>query len=179
MTRPDRWARMLAPLVICAPMAAAAADLDHDAPPYDPYASRYSSPYDDPRYRDVYQHPAPPRHVERYRDSRPGAHYSGSYKDGYLRPMDAPPRFADAPLRYKEDYCIPRGEIRRHLIREGWSDFHNLELRTSIAFVRARSPSGRLFELKVDRCTGHVVRAEPLGPPPFAHDHRRYGRSYY
>ena len=54
----------------------------------------------------------------------------------------------------------------------------------TIATVHARRPSGRLFVLAIDRCSGEIVSAEPLegraaigpyayGPPP-----RRWDRAY-
>lgn len=169
-------ARLAAFAALCLPVAVAqAADIDYNAPPYDPYASRYGSPYDDPRYRDMYEHPAPPpRYAAPYR-------YQRSYKDEYLPPMDRVPRFDEPPRRrYSElpHSCVPRGEAKRRLIADGWSDFHELELRGEVVLVRARRPSGRLFELRVDRCSGEIVRADPIGRP-YAEDTRPYGRNYY
>ena len=46
----------------------------------------------------------------------------------------------------------------------------------SIATVRARRPSGRLFELTIDRCSGEIVSARPLEPRrfgPYAYGRRR------
>jgi hypothetical protein len=178
----QRALRLLALAAICVPLAARAADLDDRAPPYDPYASRYGSPYDDPRYRDMYEHPAPPpRSAAPYRYH--GAYPPRSTKDGYLPPMDGPPRFADHASRYAErvDACIPRGEAKRRLIEDGWSDFHDLDIRGHVALVRARRPSGRLFELEVDRCSGEIVRAMPLTrgySQPYADGRRRHDRYY-
>src|SRR5688572_25936101 len=120
-----------------------AADLD------DGYSDRHSSPYDDPRYRDLYG--APSRYTERY-----------EYKE---RTYPVPPRavyrdddYRD-PRRYAEDHrfsesCLPRHEVRRRLLDDGWRDFHDLEFRGATAAVRARRPNGDLYDLTVDRCTG-------------------------
>jgi len=174
MTMLNRAARLLAVAASCLPFAAGAADLDYSAPPYDPYASRHGSPYDDPRYRDMYEIPAaPPRYAP------PPRSFTRSYRDdGYLPPLNAPPRFSDAPLY---DRCIARGEIRSRLADDGWGDFHDLDIRGEVAFVKARRPSGRIFELKVDRCTGDIVRASPLGPiysGPYAGGDPRHDRAY-
>ena len=173
---------------------------------YDQYAPRTSSPYDDPRYGDIYQHPAPPQ--PRYVEPRLA-------EPRYVEPRVAeplyvePPRYAepryDAPRRYydeapavpqnrygylepmnpRSDYrggptCIPRGEIRRALINEGWRDFRDLELRGEVAKIQARRPNGQLYALKVDRCSGEIVHSRPLhdGGVPYAYRDRYSGNSY-
>ena len=47
---------------------------------------------------------------------------------------------------------------------QGWHDFHDGDVRGDIATVRARRPSGRLFDLAIDRCSGEIVSAQPLEP---------------
>ncbi len=145
-----------------------AADLDDGRP--DTY-SRYGSPYDDPRYRDLYgpdhqrSHP-PPYRDDRYAASPPVDYIPrGSTKDGaYLAPLPHPPRFAEAPrhLPRYEPRCVPRRVVRARMEAEGWHDFHDAQLRGGIAHVKARRPNGRLFALDVDRCTGDIVRAHRL-----------------
>ena len=49
----------------------------------------------------------------------------------------------------------------------GWHDFHDGNVQGDIATVHARRPSGRLFALAIDRCTGEIVSAEPLEPRRF------------
>jgi hypothetical protein len=159
--------------------AVSAADLGYNYSPSD----RYSSPYDDPRYRDLYG--TPPRYAERYEDEeRTYREPAPAPKYGY-RDEDEDDLFG--PRRYAEDYrygrgCVPRYEIKRNLIRDGWHDFHALELRPGTASVRARRPNGKLFELRVDRCTGDVVDARPVDrfvPGPYAYGPRRWQRPYY
>lgn len=159
---------------------------------YDKYGARSYSPYDDPRYADIYGHPAPPpRYAEpRYYPSpppyaerlpeRPYAYLDDAPtpdrdRYGYLRPME-PPRYRNA----EPSACVPRGEIRRSLIDEGWSEFRDLEFRGDTAVVQARRPNGHLYSLKIDRCTGEIVRARPLDerPVPYAYRDRYGGRTY-
>jgi hypothetical protein len=148
--------------------SARAADLDYGQP------DRYSSPYDDPRYRDLYGEP--PRYSERY-----------EYKEHGHKPVP-PYAYKDAdPPRFAENYgynrdCLPRHEIRYRLQSEGWNDFHALEVRPDIALLRARRPNGDTYDLKVDRCTGHVVSTRLIDryvPGPYAHGPRRWSRPFF
>jgi hypothetical protein len=135
-------------LVVIAAIAitpALAADLDT----YEPPQARHQSPYDDPRYGDVYRHPPPPprAYVERY-DER-------AY----------PP-----PNAYRrETYaCVPREAIRADLTRRGWYDFHDLDVAGDVVHVRARRPSGAMFQLTLDRCSGQIVDRRLVAGPPRA-----------
>ena len=156
--------------------AAHAADLE------DRYSDRHASPYDDPRYRDLYGSPS--RYTERYeyqeRSYRPPVPPETVYRDDEYLP---------GPRRYAEDQrfgasCLPRHEIRRRLQNDGWGDFHELELRGETASVRARRPNGELYDLRVDRCTGAIVHARPFdryvpGPYAYGPGPRRWTRPYY
>lgn len=163
------WAAAVVAAVAASAHHARAADLEYG--PRD----RYSSPYDDPRYRDLYGDSR--RYTERYR------YEERSYRPPYngYRDDDLPER------RYAEDYrygtaCLPRHEVRRRLRDQGWNDFHDIELRTDVALLRARRYSGELYDLKIDRCTGAVVHARPLDrfvPGPFAYGPRRWHRPYF
>lgn len=182
-------ASLLAALLLSTATAASAADLS--------YGSRepgYDDPYDDPRYADIYRHPPPRADVyresfkdddARYRapprddydddgDDVPPRRYSDRDR-GYLPPMREPPRFSSVD-RFRDDRrhdgCTPRHLVKQRLRAEGWSDFHDLALDGDTARVRARRPSGRLFELQVDRCSGEIVNARPFGPHAFRD--RRY-----
>ena len=169
---------VLAATVIAAVAAGApgarAADLE-----YGP-GDRYSSPYDDPRYRDLYG--PSPRYTERYptRSARTGrpCHRTMSYRAD---------EYAPEPGAMREDYrygagCLPRHEVRQRLRDQGWGDLHDLELRPDVAILRARGPRGDLYDLRIDRCTGAIVHARPLEqfvPGPFAYGPRRWTRPYY
>ena len=170
-----------------------AADLD-EGPPSD----RYGSAYDDPRYADIYKYPKPPAYVV-----PPPRAYGGPYAGPppYAGPIpreriyrddeDDDRGYGHGPRRYSyadpgpphAGRCAPRELVKERLYREGWRDFHDGDARGSIATVRARRPSGRLFELTLDRCSGDVVRAEPLearpvGPYAYGPHPRRWDRAY-
>jgi hypothetical protein len=164
-------ATVLAAAVLLGACPAAAADLDYG---YVPPPDKYGSAYDDPRYRDLYG-PEPPR---AYR-FEPRPYVAAPPPPGPIPPGRVyPDRFAewgpDPDWRFAEG-CLPRREIRRRLHDEGWFDFHDLEIFRSVARVNARRPNGDLFRLKVDRCNGDILRADPIdrhGPGPYAW---RYG----
>jgi len=160
-------AALVGAVVLVLPLAAGAADLD--------YERGAQSPYDDPRYADMYADPtppppayAPPRYTEPHSAYPPA--YPPSYKDqGYLAPMQ-PPRYAQAP-RYDRSppydrECLPRTEIHARLRAEGWRDFHDIDVRGQTAYVKAQRPSGDLYDLEVDRCSGGIVTAKRLGGYP-------------
>lgn len=176
-------ASLIAALFIAGAPAASAADLAGD-------------PYDDPRYADIYRDAPPPqssRYVERHEDR-----YVERDRHGY----DDRPQFADDKYggdkydkygddkyeddgrydrgdRYGKDRCVPRHIIRRDLKAAGWGDFHGLEVRHNVILLQARRPSGRLFDLKVDRCTGDIVHAKACDGPyygRYAYGPRRHYR---
>jgi hypothetical protein len=145
-----------------APLAFAA-DLD----------DRYSAapPDDDPRYGDVYRHPAPP--PREYAAPYPG--YRETYPpyksdNAYVPPPPPPPYPAPAyherswpPYGRVAQGCLPRHVIKDRLVRQGWHDFDDLVLRGDVAHVRARRPDGYLFDLTVDRCDGRILEASVSG----------------
>jgi hypothetical protein len=152
---------------------ARAADLEHRSLPND----RYRSAYEDPRYADLYA-PAPPPPVvqhhsynhapiprERvYRDDPshghedlPPPHRTYTYQP---YPPQAP-RYAERPG------CASPRAVERALQQDGWRDFSSPTLRGEDAFLNARRPDGRPFELRVDRCTGELVSAKPIDPRPY------------
>ena len=105
---------------------------------------------------------------------------------GYDQGPPPPEQYADVPDDFEPPYppeayagrdrCIPREVARDRLRAAGWRGFHGVEPRDDVVFVKARRPSGRMFELTIDRCTGEVVDAKPIfgrpygrfadGPPP-------------
>lgn len=176
-------AGLVAALPLAGAPAATAADIFR---PYDPALAE--SPYDDPRYADIYRDRSPPpppeyaeppddpyygRHGprlrldERYRQVEPGLEPPGrwsrhrAWRGEYLEPLPHAPRFEELRPRRAAALpgCIPRHEIRRELVRDGWSDLHDLEFGHEVAFVTARRPNGRLYRLEIERCAGDIVRA--------------------
>lgn len=176
-------ASLIAVLFLAGAPAAMAADLSGD-------------PYDDPRYADIYRDGPPrqaKRYVERYeeRDEERGQSYKddGYKDDGYKDDdYDNGSRYGDRGDDYddgKDDKydggyrygdnrggCVPRHLIRRDLKDQGWHGFHALQVRHNYILLKAQRPSGRVFDLKVDRCTGHIVNAK-------ACDAANYGRYAY
>lgn len=130
--------------------------------------------------RDYYEPPRRGDVVDRYdpRDEPPPA---SSYKDD---PLPPPPRRAEAP----RERCVPRREIEERLVSEGWRDFTDPEKRGGLGIFKARRPNGRLYELSVDRCSGEIVDARPLGGeyrpyasyrPYYGWERRHWGRRYW
>ena len=154
-----------------------AADLDEGPPP-----DRYGA-YEDPRYTDMYARPQPPPAYlppPRYAPAVPPGYVHRDYGDDYDRNRD----YADdydrddyrRPYAYSTppDYgraCTPREVIRERLLREGWHHFRDAEERGEFATIIARRPDGQPFALTVDRCSGEIVNARPLGE----HGHFAYG----
>lgn len=90
-------------------------------------------------------------------DEPPPPRY-GSYKDDYREPPPSPP-----PRRHASG-CVPQDVVRSRLVRDGWRDFRNPQVRGETALFTARRPSGVRYMLRVDRCSGEVVRAHRLTP---------------
>ncbi len=102
----------------------------------------------------------------------------GSYKD------EAPP--PPPPRRYSESGCVPKDVVRERLVRAGWGDFRNPEVRGSTALFTASRPSGTRFLLRVDRCSGEIIKTTRLSRPApvtyverdYDYDDRYYDRYY-
>lgn len=97
----------------------------------------------------------------------------GAYKD-YWGDQESEERYSD---RY-DRRCAPRHVVRNRLERDGWVDFNHADPRGPIVVVEARRRhSGRPFQLRIDRCSGEIVRADPIGPPRYerARRWRDYG----
>lgn len=176
---------MRAPFItgwLTAAVVAAALPLSHAASAADLYGDGYGEP---PSYDDsAYAHDGYPRYGEAQPepdDAYDDEPLPGSVKDGYPVPMPPPaasappPRYAERPPVRVERYagCLDRWQIRRELRREGWDDIRPLGGDDGIVHIRARRhESGRPFELRVDRCSGEVLAAEPR------HHHRHRGVAY-
>lgn len=64
----------------------------------------------------------------------------------------------------------------RRLFRNGWHNFHDLDLRGGKAYVRAQSEDGRLFNLTIARCSGEIIAARQV---EYRHTNGRYDRRSY
>jgi hypothetical protein len=100
------------------------------------------------------------------------------YEPPYDEYGQGPPprdRYADVPEDFEPPYppayaergCIPREEARDRLRAAGWRGFHAVQPHDNVVLVKASRPSGRMFDLTIDRCSGEVVDARPI-----------YGRRY-
>jgi hypothetical protein len=144
------WVLAAGLLAAALPTGTMAADLDDGPPPPPP---RYGA-YDDHRYTDIYRHPPRPR--------------PPVVREEYEEEEYAPPRrYGHGPYRRLAGHCVPREEVRHRLMERGWHDFHGAEPMGDLASIRARRPSGRLFAITLDRCSGEIVDARPLEPRPF------------
>jgi hypothetical protein len=188
-------AGVLAAAFLVSAMPAAAADLDYR---YVPPPDRHGSAYEDPRYRDIYgpepsrpyayaPHAAEPRYEERAPLPPPGPVPPGyvygerqSERYGAERYASRFPR--DEPRHV--DGCLRPGEIKRRLHEDGWSEFRDVDANGRVARIRARRANGDLFALRLDRCTGDILKTvligrDGAGPYASRDDSRRYDRRYY
>ena len=172
----------LAALTFAGSAPARAADLGYD------YPDRYRSAYEDSRYRDIFG-PPPGRVAERYVEKKVEERYvDDDDDDDAYRGREV---YDDKRIITRRQYsyaepavpaCAPRAEIRDRLIGQGWHDFHELDVRRRVAIVEARRPNGLPYRLTIDRCSGDIVSADPLGPAvggPYAYGPRRYGSPYF
>lgn len=175
----------LAALTLIGSAPAIAADLGYGYPPSD----RYRSAYEDSRYRDLF---GPPPHRAR-------APYVEDEEEIVEREVEGPriggyhdrEVYDDKRIITRRRYsyaepavphCAPRAEIRDRLLREGWHDFEEIDVRARVAVVEARRPNGLSYRLKIDRCSGDIVSAHPIGPVygggPYAFRPRHYSPYY-
>src|SRR5262249_33411815 len=148
-----------------------------------PPPDRYGSAYDDPRYADIYRRQEPPPYAVPPPYAAPVPRERVYRDDDDAAPYGRPPRFSYSdPRPGYGGGCVPRDVLRERLMRHGWHDFHDGELRGNVAVVRARRPSGRLFELSIERCSGEIVSAYPLEGRtfgPFAYGPRLWWQRPY
>jgi hypothetical protein len=53
--------------------------------------------------------------------------------------------------------CLPRHAIRERLRDEGWRDIQKIDSRGGEVIVTAERPNGKIYDLKVDRCSGEII----------------------
>jgi hypothetical protein len=132
---------------------------DDDGRPYSKKYSYEGTPYkkydkydddDDGRpYSKKYSYEGPP--YKKYDDDDDGRPYSKKYSD-------VPP--------YKGS-CVRSEQVRDRLTSLGWRDFHaGQAVSPATVKLRARRPTGRLFELRLDRCSGVILEARPVELSP-------------
>ncbi len=90
-----------------------------------------------------------PHHGSKHRHE---GHHSYDYGDrGYF----------DLRRARADGYCLYPRKIRRKLHHRGWWGFRVVKLAPRFAVVRSYR-YGEPYRLKVDRCTGDVIRARPV-----------------
>lgn len=116
---------------------------------------RTGSAYDDPRYAEIYgdDGPSDDRYAESPDDFEPPYPPRAVYNDEDRYE----PRYGE-----HRDGCVPRHVVRDRLRAEGWREFREFEPNGRVLLVQARRPSGRLFDLTIDRCSGEVVDARAI-----------------
>jgi hypothetical protein len=139
---------------------AQAADLDGDDPPPRswPHSGLNNGPYAEPRYA----RPAPSPSYRDDDDDDDNDRYSAGPR---------PRKYSNVPPRYappQTNTCVRSEQVRDRLSNEGWRDFHDGKpTGDDLVTLRARRPSGRLFELTLHRCTGQLLESRPLQLRPF------------
>jgi len=121
------------------------------------------------RAADIDDEPPPPKHGfyddRRFLPRAPPPPYSYEDDERYDGPPPAK-KYSGAPPLYGKS-CVRSEEVRDRLTSLGWNDFHAGQPAGEVVTLRARRPSGRLFELTLLRCSGQIVEARPLEPRPF------------
>lgn len=148
-------AGLLAAIAIAAATGQQASAADLYGEQYYPGAERYvdEEPYPAAphayRPRDLHEDP-PIRYTDRhapYGNSAPGGGHYQDYSPGYDRRADA---------------CLPRWKVRNQLRRDGWVDLQPIDRNEGVVSLRARrEETGRVFLLRVDRCSGEIIHARP------------------
>lgn len=148
----------------------------------DLYAPRYGSAYDDPSYADFFDddRPAVKHYAEPDDDFDEPYQRRHAYKDDFGNDFrdDTFDRRYDRYAR-RGDGCVSRRIAHERIRADGWRDFGDFEARGNLVYMRARRPSGRLFDLTIDTCSGEIIEARPLlGGRSYAGGPRRYRPNY-
>lgn len=76
--------------------------------------------------------------------------------------------------------CVPRFVIRRRLRDEGWRHIERVDARGSKLYFQAERPNGRVFDIKVDRCDGHILDTRRAHGEVYGeYRGRKHRRHYY
>jgi hypothetical protein len=81
----------------------------------------------------------------------PGYGYKKTYRGRFNRRHD-----------WKRRYCMSPNEIRHMLRYQGWHGFRVRKLTPTIAIIHSNR-HGMRYRLKLNRCTGEMIRVKPLG----------------
>ena len=124
-----------------------------------------ASPYDDPRYASIYgrtESDRLPRSDRSYSSSR--SYRDNTYHDRENARCDRPDRtrYSTSTPRNYSRICLTKYQIRRKLKRQGWRHFELIRARPTVAVLKARQLGGDLYKIRVDRCSGDVLRARVI-----------------
>jgi hypothetical protein len=164
-----RWVLAAGLLAAALASQALAADLDDGGPP---------PSWNGPSWKDgAYGYP--PKSI-----APPPGYYDNDDDDDEDRPYnryeddDGPSKkYGDVPPH--KGNCVRSEQVRDRLTSAGWHDFHaGKAVNPATVTLRARRPSGRLFELRLDRCSGEILHAHALNGPP-RRPHYGYGPPGY
>ena len=98
--------------------------------------------------------------------------YPGDYSDGG--------KYWNDDRRHVRNFgdCVPRFVIRRNLRDEGWRRIERIDARGPNLYFQAERPNGKVFDIKVDRCDGHIVDTRRAHGDVYGeyrgHKHRHY-----
>ncbi len=172
-----RWVLAAGLLAAAVAPQAFAADLDDGEPP--PPPSWKAPSWKAPSWKDEgYGYPPkgvpPPSYYE-------DEDYGPPRGKKYSEDDDGPPpyqKYSDTPPL--KSGCVRSEQVRDRLTSLGWGDFHaGKALNPTTVSLRARRPSGRLFELRLDRCSGEILQARALDLSPLRPPYYGYTRPYW
>jgi hypothetical protein len=153
-----RWVLAAGLLAAAVVPQASAADLDDGEPP--PPPSWRGPPWKDGAYGYPPKGFAPPPGYYHDEDEAP------PYKK-YEHDDNGPYSKKYSGVPPHKGGCVRSEQVRDRLTSTGWRDFHaGKAVSEATVTLRARRPSGRLFELILDRCSGEILQARALDGPP-------------
>jgi hypothetical protein len=94
-----------------------------------------------------------------------GGGYGGGYGQGYNRGNgygQAHNGNFNLKRARAKGYCLYPNEIRRRLRRQGWNGFNIKKIKPRFTIVKS-SYYGARYRLKIDRCTGQILKAKAIG----------------
>ncbi len=106
-------------------------------------------------YGPAHVHKVHKKKKRKYRKKQARRYWKGKRGYGYWAPYPAP------AARYY-GYCASPHQIRSRLARHGWHGFRIRKTTQRFVFVTSYR-HGAKYRLKVNRCTGHIASAKPVG----------------
>lgn len=135
-----------------------------------------ASPYEDPRYAEIFGYDRRERGPRDYRERR---RYEDRDDEDYrTRPIarqPARPHYDEGydPERYRTAGCVPRRVIRRRLLSAGWHAFNRVVFKGDIVRFYASDARGARHIVFLNRCSGRIIDSLRLERDRFARSRRR------